>query len=101
MQHPEYEKSLKKAVRMMDAPLRAIEAAEYLRVSTSTFHDKVKQHLPYVQAGGRRVYLKQDLDEYLMCHRVEVNSPFLRKIHLPDSTLPKPSKFKGRKIKLA
>lgn len=50
-------------------------AANYLGVSLEFLESNVvtKRHkIPYIKVGSRVFYLKSDLDEWILAHRVEV-----------------------------
>jgi excisionase family DNA binding protein len=56
----------------MTNPMSVSEAAEYLRISHQTLERwrRTKSGPPYVAVGGRRLYLRTDLDEWLHAQRV-------------------------------
>jgi excisionase family DNA binding protein len=57
---------------MSMSPMSTTEAAEYLRLSTKTLERWRRECFgpPHVAVGGRRLYLRGDLDEWLLSHRV-------------------------------
>lgn len=52
-----------------NAPFSAVEASEYLRISRRKFSD-IAPHIPHSIVGGKKLFLKQDLDAFIQEQRV-------------------------------
>lgn len=45
------------------------EVCEYLGLSRSKFAREYKKYLPYVKMGGRVIFVRDDVDQYMMSAR--------------------------------
>lgn len=63
------------AFNFLDERMTRPSAADYLGVSPEFLESNVvtKRHkIPYIKLGSRVFYLKSDLDEWILAHKVEV-----------------------------